>query len=166
MAASLALAGCSNEEFGYEGNEVSKEDRISTQDLNLVFTKADAQTRAQWDETKDNTLKFYWTDKSDAIGMVYTGQGGTMGLTNYNFVADSLQLASFKVKAEKQKRESGFYGIGEALDNVKSYYTKEDGSDLTADDLGKSVSAKFKTTNDYLLKGYYVAYYPINLSFG
>lgn len=174
MAASLALAGCSNEEFGYEGNEVSKEDRISAQDLNLVFTKADAQTRAQWDETKDNTLKFYWTDKSDAIGMVYTGQGGTVGLTNYNFVAESLKFDETQVelKAEDQLDEdkatdlfypisdNGTYSITLGSGDYVNYKQVDSfKGDLT---LGKSVSAKFKTTNDYLLKGYYVAYYPLN----
>jgi len=174
MAASLALAGCSNEEFGYEGNEVSKKDRISTQDLNLVFTKADAQTRAQWDETKDNTLKFYWTDKSDAIGMVYTGQGGTVGLTNYNFVAESLKFDETQVelkaedKLDKDEATDLFYPISDdGTYNITlgsgdyANYKQVDGfkGDLT---LGKSVSAKFKTTNDYLLKGYYVAYYPFN----
>lgn len=174
MAASLALAGCSNEEFGYEGNEVSKEDRISTQDLNLVFTKADAQTRAQWDETKDNTLKFYWTSKSDAIGMVYTGQGGTVGLTNYNFVADSLKFDETQVelKAEdqldKSKATDLFYPISDdGMYNITlgqgDYVNYKSVSGFTGDlTLGKSVSAKFKTTNDYLLKGYYVAYYPLN----
>lgn len=174
MAASLALAGCSNEEFGYEGNEVSKEDRISTKDLNLVFTKADAQTRAQWDETKDNTLKFYWTDKSDAIGMVYTGQGGTVGLTNYNFVAESLKFDETQVelkaedKLDKDKATDLFYPISDngtynitlgSGDYVNYKQVDSFKGDLT---LGKSVSAKFKTTNDYLLKGYYVAYYPFN----
>ena len=156
MAASLALAGCSNEEFGYEGNEVSKEDRISTKDLNLVFTKADAQTRAQWDETKDNTLKFYWTDAKDndgnvidKIGMVYTGQSGTTGVTNYGFEVDSLQLASFK-KKDNQGRWTGFYQIDEQLTAVQNAYTTEEGNTLAQGDLGKSESAKFKTTNDYL----------------
>lgn len=168
MAASLALAGCSNEEFGYEGNEVSKEDRISTKDLNLVFTKADAQTRAQWDETKDNTLKFYWTDAKDKddnvidkIGMVYTGKSGTTGVTNYGFEVDSLQLASFK-KKDGQGRWTGFYQIDEQLTAVQNAYTTEDGNTLAQGDLGKSESAKFKTTNDYLMKGYYVAYYPFD----
>lgn len=169
MAASLALAGCSNEEFGYEGNEVSKEDRISTKDLNLVFTKADAQTRAQWDEIEDNQkLRFYWTNAKDndgnvidKIGMVYTGQSGTTGVTNYGFEVDSLQLASFK-KKDNQNRWTGFYQIDEQLTAVQNAYTTEDGNALVQGDLGKSESAKFKTTNDYLMKGYYVAYYPFD----
>ena len=169
MAASLALAGCSNEEFGYEGNEVSKEDRISTKDLNLVFTKADAQTRAQWDEIEDNKkLRFFWTDAKNAsdkvidkIGMVYTGKSGTTGVTNYGFEVDSLQLASFK-KKDGQGRWTGFYQIDEQLTAVQNAYTKEDGNALVQGDLGKSESAKFKTTNDYLMKGYYVAYYPFD----
>lgn len=158
MAASLAFASCTNEEFGYDENAVPKGDMISVDELNMVFVKGDAQTRALWDEQKDG-LKFFWTSAEDAIGMVYTGNGGTAGITNYRFTTDSLKLASFK-KKDGQTRWTGFYGVEETLDNVKSAYTKENGDDLVQGDLDKSTSAKFKTVNDEILKGYYVAYYP------
>lgn len=162
MAASLTFAGCSNEEFGYNENAV-KGDMVSVEELNLVFGKTDAevQTRAEWQE-KAGGLSFFWNNKTDAIGMVYTGQTGTTGVTNYKFTADSLQLASYKKVSDGQLRWTGFYQIGESLADVKGAYTKEDGQALEQADLGTSAKAKFKTENDAIMKGYYVAYYPYN----
>lgn len=162
MAASLTFAGCSNEEFGYNENAV-KGDMVSVEELNLVFGKTDAevQTRAEWQE-KAGGLSFFWNNKTDAIGMVYTGQTGTTGVTNYEFTADSLQLASYKKVTDSQTRWTGFYQIDEPLADVKGAYTKENGEDLVQADLGTSAKAKFKTENDAIMKGYYVAYYPYN----
>lgn len=161
MAASLSLVGCNNDEFGYNEN-VANDEMVNVEELNLVFAKSgsEAQTKAEWIDKGDG-LKFAWTSADDAIGMVYTGQGGTTGVTNYKFSADSLQLADFTPKAD-QTRWTGFYGIGEALSSVKAAYTKADGQDLVDADLGSSAKAKFKTTNDQIMKGYYVAYYPFN----
>lgn len=165
MAASLTFAGCSNEEFGYSENAVNG-DMVSVEELNLVFgrTDAEAQTRAEWQSNNDG-LSFLWNSATDAIGMVYTGQTGTTGVTNYNFTADSLQLASFKKKTDDQIRWTGFYKIGENAEDkaaVNAVYTKEDESEFDDDDLGTSAKAKFKTVNDAIMKGYYVAYYPYN----
>lgn len=174
MAASLALASCSNEEFGYDENVVSKGDMVSVKGLNMVFTKADAQTRAQWDEVevdKETKLRFYWTGAEDAIGMVYTGQGGTTGVTNYKFAADSLKFdeaqVGLVVSPAADKSISMFYKIAESYSDITlgttagfENYQKKSGVDAV--DFGKSVTAKFETVNDEILKGYYVAYYPFN----
>ena len=164
MAASLAFTACSNEEFGYQ-NPAEDGDKVAVADLNLVFNReqGDAETRASWSENAKGELTFKWTNATDAIGMVYTGQNGVTGVTNYKFVVDSLQLADFKVKTPGQARWTGYYQLSEELAAVQALYTRGDGTTaLTAADYGASASAKFKTTNDEILKGYYVAYYPHN----
>ena len=178
MAASLALASCSDEEFGYGENAAQqKGDMVSVEELNLVFTKtgADAQTRAEWAEKEGgNGLEFQWTSKDDAIGMVYTGQGGKFGTTNYKFAADSLKfdvdIVEVKTEPDKSNATGLFYPILDKYDGLElgeanyiNYQLKSGKveAEFTAS-LGHSATAKFETVNDYLLKGYYVAYYPFD----
>lgn len=174
MAASLAFASCSNEELGY-GEAAKQGDMVSVEELNLVFTKtgADAQTRAAWAEKEGGKgLEFQWTSKTDAIGMVYTGQGGTTGITNYKFAAKELkfdeEIVEVKVDANENKATDLFYPIADdgnysitlGSDDYENYKAKDGKGDKFDASLGHSATAKFETVNDEILKGYYVAYYP------
>lgn len=167
MAASLAFTACTDDDFGYE-NKFADESVISAEDLNLEFTQDEsAASRATWVESADKkSLSFRWTAATDQMGLAFVGSAtGTTGVTNYGFVVDSLKLESFK-KVAGQNRWTGFYGLDEIYTDLAGVYTKADGTTaIAAEDLGSSKTAKFKTVNDYIMKGYYVAYYPFASSY-
>lgn len=162
FAASAALVGCQNEELLTEKGTDANRKTINASKVSFAVSKDDAATRAIWSEN-EGAYTFNWT-KGDGIGVAYIGDGGnemeSKGVTNYKFDVDSLKLASFKKK--DNAKWTGFYQVDEALDDVKDRYTKADGTDLVASDLGQSETAKFKTPNDYIFEGYYAVYYPFD----
>lgn len=166
MAASLAFTACTDD-FGYE-NKMADESVISTDELNLVFTQSEGnESRANWVESADKkSLSFRWTDKSDQMGLAYVGSAtGTTGVTNYGFTVDSLKLedGSYLVQ-DGADFITGFYPVdlvdeAATLAWINASYTDSDEAAFTAVPAGAK-TAKFKTVNDFIMKGYYVAYYP------
>ena len=174
LIAPAFMVGCQNDLTEGMNNAAGGDNMMSTKDLNFVVTRGtDADTKALWDRIEDGqnvTYQFKWEaetgDALDAVGLAYVGSAtGAQGVTNYKFDVDSLQLADFAVKSGNTTHITGFYQIGKSLSDVQTYYTKANGTDLTQDDLGTSLSAKFKTVNDYIMRGYYVGYYPFDASY-
>lgn len=176
LVAPALITACTNDDFVENmGNTSLNGDMINTSDLNFVVTKGEGvDTKAIWDvETgADGKLKysFKWEKSTrNAIGLAYVGSAtGVSGVTNYQFAVDSLQLADYKSKNKKVGEvtyTTGFYQIGRQLSEIQEFYTKANGQALTADDIVTSKSAKFKTTNDQIMRGYYVGYYPFDKDF-
>ena len=173
MAASLVLASCADENIGFENQAVKDGSMVAVEDLNLEFTRGGEEgSRALWNEVEGG-LSFAWENvagvNTDKIGLVYVGQGGKLGITNYEFALDSLKLADYKVSDSPGflpitgiKRTTGFYKVGSTAD---AGYTKKDGTALTSTDFVSSASAKFMTNYDAIMKGYYVTYSPYNTDY-
>lgn len=163
MAASLAFTACADEEFATKTQPIDN-GMVDVEDIDMVFTKetGDTESRALWTENANKSLSFNW-EKGDKIGLVYVGQGGKVGLTNYEFESDSLQLPSYKAKSG-QTRWTGFFQVDETLAQVQTAYTDKDGVALTALPTS-STSAKFATQYDAIMKGYYVTYHPYNTDY-
>lgn len=168
MAASLALASCADENIGFENQALQDGSMVAVEDLNLVFNRGGEEgSRAVWNENEDGSLSFAWEDKNDKVGLVYVGQGGKLGVTNYEFTLDSLKLAEgYKVKSGASF-VTGYYGVGEDktpaqhLAWVNTSYQTSGNADFTELPLS-SKYAKFKTVNDAIMKGYYMTYSPYN----
>ncbi|MBP3668850.1 MAG: hypothetical protein J6J26_04695 [Bacteroides sp.] len=163
MAASLAFTACADEEFATKTQPIDN-GMVDVEDIDMVFTKetGDTESRALWTENANKSLSFNW-EKGDKIGLVYVGQGGKVGLTNYEFESDSLQLPSYKAKSG-QTRWTGFFQVNENISDVQTAYTDKDGNTLAALP-SSSTSAKFATQYDAIMKGYYVTYHPYNTEY-
>lgn len=182
LVAPALITACTNDDFVENmGNTSLNGDMINTSDLNFVVTKGEGvDTKAIWDavEGADGkyTYSFKWEKSNpNAVGLAYVGSAtGVSGVTNYKFAVDSLQLADYKSldkKVGEVTYTTGFYQIDQPLSggadnaNISNFYTKANGDPLTADDIVTSESAKFKTTNDQIMRGYYVGYYPFDEDF-
>lgn len=172
LIAPAFMVGCQNDLTEGMNNAAGGDNMMSTKDLNFVVTRGtDADTKALWDRVENGTnvsYQFKWEAESgddlDAVGLAYVGSTtGAQGVTNYKFQVDSLQLADFAVKTEGQARWTGFYQLEETASNLTMYTV--DGQAVQDADLGTSASAKFKTTNDQIMRGYYVGYYPFDASY-
>lgn len=170
LTAPALIIACTNDELLTDnmGNTL-KGDLVNADDLNFVVNRGtNTNTRAIWDQVIEGTnvsYRFFWENEKDAdvdaIGLAYVGSAtGTEGVTNYKFSVDSLLLKSF-IPAAGQPRVTGYYQTAEVLDAIKTVY----GDEIVEADLKTSTSAKFKTVNDQIMKGYYVAYYPFNAGF-
>lgn len=176
LVAPALITACTNDDFVENmGNTSLNGDMINTSDLNFVVTKGEGvDTKAIWDAVEgadgQYTYSFKWEKTTpNAVGLAYVGSAtGVSGVTNYKFAVDSLQLADYKSKDKKVGEvtyTTGFYQIGRELSEIQQFYTKADGQALTATDIVTSESAKFKTTNDQIMRGYYVGYYPFDENF-
>lgn len=176
LVAPALITACTNDDFVENmGNTSLNGDMINTSDLNFVVTKGEGvDTKAIWDAVEgadgQYTYSFKWEKSTpNAVGLAYVGSAtGVSGVTNYKFAVDSLQLADYKSldkKVGEVTYTTGFYQINQALSNIQTFYTKANGNSLTADDIVTSESAKFKTTNDQIMRGYYVGYYPFDEDF-
>lgn len=182
LVAPALITACTNDDFVENmGNTSLNGDMINTSDLNFVVTKGEGvDTKAIWDAVEgadgQYTYSFKWEKSNpNAVGLAYVGSvTGVSGVTNYKFAVDSLQLADYKSldkKVGEVTYTTGFYQIDQPLSggadnaNISNFYTKANGDPLTADDIVTSESAKFKTTNDQIMRGYYVGYYPFDEDF-
>lgn len=176
LVAPALITACTNDDFVENmGNASLNGDMINTSDLNFVVTKGEgADTKAIWDAVEgadgQYTYSFKWEKSTpNAVGLAYVGSAtGVSGVTNYQFAVDSLQLADYKSKNKKVGEvtyTTGFYQIGRQLSEIQEFYTKANGQALTNADIVTSESAKFKTTNDQIMRGYYVGYYPFDEDF-
>lgn len=172
MAASLAFTACADEDFATSNAPTLDGSKVAVEDLNLIFNRGGegVGSRAAWTANEDSSkYSFLWNDAEDKIGLVYVGQGGKVGLTNYEFRLDSLQLDSFVVKSTSTYKDTtGFYALKET--NLQTWvndrYAKgEDEAAYTAEDLGQSKVAKFRTDYDAIMKGHYVTYFPYNTAY-
>lgn len=166
LAMPALIVACTNDELLTNGN-IAQGDMMSTKDINLVFNRGtgDADTRAVW--TDGTSFSFYWENKTasvleQSIGLAYVGTG-TTGVTNYKFDADSLRLYNYKAKGST--RWTGFYEIGEGVSSINGAYSKNPSGDYAIADIDTSRQAKFKTVNDQIMRGNYVAYYPFNAEY-
>lgn len=176
LVAPALITACTNDDFVENmGNTSLNGDMINTSDLNFVVTKGEGvDTKAIWDAVEgadgQYTYSFKWEKSNpNSVGLAYVGSAtGVSGVTNYKFAVDSLQLADYKSlgkKVDEVTYTTGFYQIGQELSKIQEFYTKADGQVLTATDIVTSESAKFKTTNDQIMRGYYVGYYPFDENF-
>lgn len=182
LVAPALITACTNDDFVENmGNTSLNGDMINTSDLNFVVTKGEGvDTKAIWDAVEgadgQYTYSFKWQKSNpNSVGLAYVGSAtGVSGVTNYKFAVDSLQLADYKSLGKKVGEvtyTTGFYQIDQPLSggqsgtNITEFYTKANGNSLTADDIVTSKSAKFKTTNDQIMRGYYVGYYPFDENF-
>ena len=176
LVAPALITACTNDDFVENmGNTSLNGDMINTSDLNFVVTKGEGvDTKAIWDAVEgadgQYTYSFKWEKSNpNSVGLAYVGSAtGVSGVTNYKFAVDSLQLADYKSldkKVGEVTYTTGFYQIGQELSKIQEFYTKADGQALTATDIVTSESAKFKTTNDQIMRGYYVGYYPFDENF-
>ena len=170
MAASLALASCADENIGFENQNIKDGSMVAIEDVNLEFTRGEAEgSRAVWNEGEEGELSFAWEKTAqDKIGLVYVGQAGKLGITNYEFTLDSLKLADgFKVK-EGADYITGYYPMsvesGTVLAWINESYTDSEDASFTVEPT-TSASAKFKTNYDAIMKGYYVTYSPYNKNY-
>lgn len=169
MAASLAFTACADEDFATSNAPSLDGSKVAIEDLNLIFNRGGEGigSRAAWTANEDSSkYSFLWNDaETDKIGLVYVGQGGKVGLTNYEFRLDSLQLDSFVV-AENSVDTTGFYALNATLEWINQRYAKgEDEVAYTLADLGQSKVAKFRTDYDAIMKGHYVTYFPYNTAY-
>ena len=176
LVAPALITACTNDDFVENmGNTSLNGDMINTSDLNFVVTKGEGvDTRAIWDAVEgadgQYTYSFKWEKSTpNAVGLAYVGSAtGVSGVTNYKFAVDSLQLADYKSKNKKVDEvtyTTGFYQIDRQLSEIQEFYTKANDQALTNADIVTSESAKFKTTNDQIMRGYYVGYYPFDEDF-
>lgn len=176
LVAPALITACTNDDFVENmGNASLNGDMINTSDLNFVVTKGEgADTKAIWDAVEgadgQYTYSFKWEKSTpNAVGLAYVGSAtGVSGVTNYKFAVDSLQLADYKSlnkKVEGITYTTGFYQIDRQLSEIQEFYTKANDQTLTNADIVTSESAKFKTTNDQIMRGYYVGYYPFDEDF-
>lgn len=176
LVAPALITACTNDDFVENmGNTSLNGDMINTSDLNFVVTKGEGvDTKAIWDAVEgadgQYTYSFKWEKSTpNAVGLAYVGSAtGVSGVTNYKFAVDSLQLADYKSKNKKVDEvtyTTGFYQIGQTLADIQTFYTKANDTALAEDDIVTSESAKFKTTNDQIMRGYYVGYYPFDEDF-
>lgn len=163
-------------------NESSaKGDKISVADLNFAVGKGfgDANTRAGYDDADDNGKRYFvWNSADDAIGLCYVGEG-TSAVTNYKFNVDSLYNESLIVLGTAPSVNTTWYTTkyqpvsiadfdswtGDEAADWKASYPQYNNGNVEANlDKNALVTssryAKFKTENDYILKGKYVAYFP------
>lgn len=176
LVAPALITACTNDDFVENmGNTSLNGDMINTSDLNFVVTKGEGvDTKAIWDAVEgadgQYTYSFKWEKSNpNSVGLAYVGSAtGVSGVTNYKFAVDSLQLADYKSLGKKVGEvtyTTGFYQISQELSKIQEFYTKADGQALAATDIVTSESAKFKTTNDQIMRGYYVGYYPFDENF-
>lgn len=176
LVAPALITACTNDDFVENmGNTSLNGDMINTSDLNFVVTKGEGvDTKAIWDAVEgadgQYTYSFKWEKSNpNSVGLAYVGSAtGVSGVTNYKFAVDSLQLADYKSLGKKVGEvtyTTGFYQISRELSEIQEFYTKADGQALAATDIVTSESAKFKTTNDQIMRGYYVGYYPFDENF-
>lgn len=176
LVAPALITACTNDDFVENmGNTSLNGDMINTSDLNFVVTKGEGvDTKAIWDAVEgadgQYTYSFKWEKSNpNSVGLAYVGSAtGVSGVTNYKFAVDSLQLADYKSldkKVGEVTYTTGFYQIKQELSKIQEFYTKADGQALAATDIVTSESAKFKTTNDQIMRGYYVGYYPFDENF-
>ena len=176
LVAPVLITACTNDDFVENmGNSSQNGDMINTSDLNFVVTKGEGvDTRAIWDAVEgadgQYTYGFKWEKSTpNAVGLAYVGSAtGVSGVTNYKFAVDSLQLAGYKSLNKEVggiTYTTGFYQIDSQLSEIQEFYTKANDQALTAADIVTSESAKFKTTNDQIMRGYYVGYYPFDEDF-
>ena len=172
LIAPAFMVGCQNDLTEGMNNAAGGDNMMSTKDLNFVVTRGtDADTKALWDRIEDGanvSYQFKWEaetgDALDAVGLAYVGSTtGAQGVTNYKFEVDSLQLEKFSLASETQVRWTGFYQLEEQAADLSMY--KVNGNAVADTDLGTSASAKFKTVNDQIMRGYYVGYYPFDASY-
>lgn len=176
LVAPALITACTNDDFVENmGNTSLNGDMINTSDLNFVVTKGEGvDTKAIWDAVEgadgQYTYSFKWEKSNpNSVGLAYVGSAtGVSGVTNYKFAVDSLQLADYKSLGKKVGEvtyTTGFYQISQELSKIQEFYAKADGQALAATDIVTSESAKFKTTNDQIMRGYYVGYYPFDENF-
>lgn len=176
LVAPALITACTNDDFVENmGNTSLNGDMINTSDLNFVVTKGEGvDTKAIWDAVEgadgQYTYSFKWEKSTpNAVGLAYVGSAtGVSGVTNYKFAVDSLQLADYKSLNKEDggvTYTTGFYQIDQELSEIQEFYTKANNAALAEDDIVTSESAKFKTTNDQIMRGYYVGYYPFDEDF-
>ena len=173
MAVPALFTACSNEDMDLTSTqEVDGMVKVADLDLTVGFA-GQAESRADYILNDAGTAYgFYWNDENDLIGMSLVNEG-TTPLTNYSFKVDSLKLADYKatlaagavLTGTTTKRTTGYYNVAEGLSTVQEAYTKSNDAALTTDDLGKSKFAKFGTSNETILGGKYIVYYPYSLAF-
>lgn len=169
LALPVAFAACSDDELQtLNNNQVVDGEMVATADLTLTASKSfgEAESRANWVKGEDS-YAFHWTAATDAVGLAYVGEG-TAAVTNYNFVVDSIYDGRLVVQ-ENAAYTTKYQKIGETSSVAaawkNSYKVKIGAADPVSYDaashiISSSEYAKFKTGNDYILKGKYVAYFP------
>lgn len=177
LTAAAGFTACTEQELPTMNESSTKGDKISVADLNFTVGKGfgDVNTRASYGELDKNGKRYFvWNSAADAIGLSYVGEG-TSAVTNYKFNVDSLYNDNLIVPGTKPSVTTWFttkyqpVGATQLSDisssDWKASYEKydKDGTETTLDDdafVTSSRYAKFKTENDYILKGKYVAYFP------